>query len=230
MHGRGDHSIEDSGVAERDSGGEVENVSALVDDSSPLPPDAPQEHPSGPVAEIEQHPLSRLDDLRRDFEDHFRENYRRLVAQLYAITLSSREAHDAVQDAYSRAWRRWAQVGAAPDPSAWIRRVAVRSTIRSWRRVLRRRPRPSVDGVDQRTGMLLVALSRMAAPERRCAVLHHMAGVAVAEIAVVEGVPVGTTRARLRRAEQLLGGMLPELSGRPTEDPDDDGDEHGEWE
>lgn len=211
-------------VAERE-GGEVERVSALVDDSSPPQADVPEPHPSGPVAEVEQHVLVTPDDRRRDFEDHFRENYRRLVAQLYAITLHSGEAHGAVQDAYARAWRRWLQVGSSPDPTSWIRRVAVRSTIRSWRRVLGRRPRPAVDGVDHRTGLLLSALSRMPVAERRCVVLHHMAGVPVAEIAAVEGASVGETSARLRRAEVILGDVLPDLSGRTADD-----DQHGEWE
>src|SRR6478672_6161556 len=42
--------------------------------------------------------------LRVDFGAHLEANYRRLVAQLYAITLDPAEAHSVVQDAYSRAW------------------------------------------------------------------------------------------------------------------------------
>src|ERR671922_1104223 len=67
--------------------------------------------------------------LRVDFGAHLEANYQRLVAQLYAITLNPGEAHDVVQDAYSRAWRSWVAIGRSPDPSAWIRRVAVRATM-----------------------------------------------------------------------------------------------------
>ena len=66
-------------------------------------------------------------NLRIDFGAHFESNYQRLVAQLYAITLDAGQAHDAVQDAYARAWRRWVTVGRMPDPSAWVRSVAVSS-------------------------------------------------------------------------------------------------------
>src|SRR6185369_16513601 len=80
----------------------------------------------------------RPDQLRADFGAHFEAHYQRLVAQLYAITLNPAEAHDVVREAYSRAWRKWAEVGASADPAAWVRRVAVRSTMRSWRRTVAR--------------------------------------------------------------------------------------------
>jgi len=55
--------------------------------------------------------------LRADFGAHFEANYQRLVAHLYAITLNPAEAHDVVREAYSRAWRRWAEVGSSADPT-----------------------------------------------------------------------------------------------------------------
>jgi DNA-directed RNA polymerase specialized sigma24 family protein len=66
--------------------------------------------------ELERPPL-RPDELRADFGAHFEANYQRLVAQLYAITLNPAEAHDVVREAYSRAWRRWADVGSSADPT-----------------------------------------------------------------------------------------------------------------
>ena len=218
-----DHSIERRMVAQRDEGGEGggREVSALVDRPGPGPLDAPDPSSgpvSGPVSGdisgsahvVQDSPGAEHADLRRDFGAHFEANYPRLVAQLYAITLDSGEAHDAVQDAYSRAWRRWAEVGSSPDPTAWVRRVAVRTTTRSWRRILRR-SRPPAGGTDEHTTVLLSALSRLPAPERRCVVLHHMAGVSVAEIAAIEGTSTGTASARLRRAQQVVGQALTEL-------------------
>ena len=148
--------------------------------------------------------------LRVDFGAHLEAHYRRLVAQLYAITLDPAEAHSAVQDAYSRAWRSWATVSRSPDATGWVRRVAVHSTTRSWRR-LRPRPRMVGSGPDPRTGALLAALRRLPAPERRCIVLHYMAGAPLQEIAAVESVSVGTTAARLARAQQVVGDGLADL-------------------
>ncbi len=166
--------------------------------------------------------------LRVDFGAHFEANYQRLVAQLYAITLNPGEAHDVVQDAYSRAWRQWATVGRSADPTAWVRRVAVRSTIRSWRRTLARfgigRPRPVGGGDDARTTALLAALQRLPAAERRCVVLSHMAGADLAEIAAVEQVSPGTVQARLARARLVvtegMADVLPEVPG-PAEEYDE---------
>ena len=61
-------------------------------------------------------------NLRIDFGAHFESNYQRLVAQLYAITLDAGQAHDAVQDAYARAWRRWVTVARVKTvKNVWVR-------------------------------------------------------------------------------------------------------------
>jgi RNA polymerase sigma factor (sigma-70 family) len=160
--------------------------------------------------------------LRVDFGAHFEANYQRLVAQVYAITLDAGEAHDAVQDAYSRAWRSWAQVRRTADPAAWVRRVAVRSTIRSWRRILARlglggTARPSGRTVDPRTRALLDALARLPVPERRAVVLFHMVGAPVSEIAALERVSTEKVEARLGRARHVvtegMADVLPAVLG-----------------
>jgi DNA-directed RNA polymerase specialized sigma24 family protein len=164
-------------------------------------------------------------ELRVDFGAHLEANYQRLVAQLYAITLDPGEAHDVVQDAYSRAWRSWVAIGRTPDPSAWIRRVAVRSTIRSWRRWFSRRRRVTGSGADPRTRALLAALGRLSPAERRAVVLFHMADAPVEEIAAIEQASVTLVQARLSRArhvvtegmadvlQDVLGGESPSDSG-----------------
>ncbi len=168
----------------------------------------------GPAA-----PAPSATELRADFGAHVESHYRRLVAQLYAITLDPGEAHDVVQDAYSRAWRSWSTVGRSPDPAAWVRRVAVRSTARSWRRMRERivARAPADDGADPRTAALLAALRRLPAAERRCVVLFYMAGSSVGEIAALEGISRGSVQAHLARARHVvtdgLADVLPEVLG-----------------
>ena len=160
-------------------------------------------------------------ELRVDFGAHLEANYQRLVAQLYAITLDPGEAHDVVQDAYSRAWRSWAAIGRTPDPSAWVRRVAVRSTIRSWRRALARfgigRPRAIGSGVDDRTRAMLKSLARLSPAERRAVVLFHMAGATVEEIAAIEQASETLVNARLTRGRHVvtegMADVLPDVLG-----------------
>lgn len=148
-------------------------------------------------------------ELRVGFGAHLEANYQRLVAQLYAITLDPDEAHGAVQDAYSRAWRNWVVIGRSPDSTAWVRRVAVRTTMRSWRQKLARiglgRPTPPVaEGLDPRTTVLLTALHRLPVPERRSVVLFHMAGLSQGEIAGLEQVSPSTVHTRLSRARRVM--------------------------
>ena len=156
----------------------------------------------------------RPEQLRADFGAHFEAHYQRLVAQLYAITLNPAEAHDVVREAYSRAWRKWAEIGVSTDPAAWVRRVAVRITMRSWRRTVARmvpgRRRALADGGEPRTRAVLLALGRLHDPDRRAVVLVDMAGVPVVEVAALEQVPPGTVAARLSRARRVVGDALAE--------------------
>ncbi|MDT7581642.1 MAG: hypothetical protein QOK35_2906, partial [Pseudonocardiales bacterium] len=156
----------------------------------------------------------RPEQLRADFGAHFEAHYQRLVAQLYAITLNPAEAHDVVREAYSRAWRKWAEIGVSTDPAAWVRRVAVRTTMRSWRRTVARvvpgRRRALADGGEPRTRAVLLALGRLHDAERRAIVLVDMAGVPVVEVAALEQVPPGTVAARLSRARRVVGDALAE--------------------
>ncbi len=179
----------------------------------PVADAGPAEPPRGPQAR----PALRPDQLRADFGAHFEANYQRLVAQLYAITLNPAEAHDVVREAYSRAWRRWAEVGSSGDPTAWVRRVAVRSTMRSWRRTVARlapgrRRGALAEGGEPRTRAALLALGRLSDAERRAVVLVDMAGVPVVEVAALEQVPPGTVAARLSRARRVVGDALADVA------------------
>lgn len=187
---------------------------AAVDDAPAAPDleyaDADEEPADTPV------PL-RADELRADFGAHFEAHYQRLVAQLYAITLNPAEAHEVVREAYSRAWRRWAEIGASADPTAWVRRVAVRSTIRSWRRVAGRvapgrRRRALADAGEPRTRAVLLALGRLGDAERRALVLVDMAAVPVVEVAALERVPPGTVAARLSRGRRVVGDAIADVA------------------
>lgn len=150
-------------------------------------------------------------ELRIDFGAHLEANYQRLVAQMYAITLSAEQAHSVVQDAYSRAWRNWSVIGRSADPTGWVRRVAVRTTMRGWRHMLARfglsSATPKVaEGLDERTTALLTTLRELPAPERRSVVLFHMAGLSPGEIASVEQVSPSTISTRLDRARRVVLG------------------------
>lgn len=177
-------------------------------------------------AMVQQHRTLPHGELRADFGAHLETYYPRLVAQLYAITLNPQDAHDAVQDAYSRAWRRWSALrnrGAVEHEDAavgWVRRVAIRTSMRG--RFLRfgRRRRPAAEETDPRTGALLEALGRLAPPDRRAVVLHHMAGLSPGAVAELEATDEREIGRRLARGREVvtegMAEVLEEIVGAPA--------------
>lgn len=60
---------------------------------------------------------------------------------------------------------------------------------------------------------LVVALRRLPEAQRRAVVLHHVAGLPVADVAAETGVPVGTVKARLSRGRAALAVLLDSEEG-----------------
>lgn len=69
-----------------------------------------------------------------DFDAFYAATAHRLLGQIYAFTGNLGEAEDAVAEAYARAWQRWSTISAYDDPTGWVRTVAVRISVSSWRR------------------------------------------------------------------------------------------------
>lgn len=68
------------------------------------------------------------------FDAFYSGSVRRVTGQLYAMTGSRAEAEDCVQEAYARAWQRWDKVSGYGDPEAWVRTVAYRVSVSTWRK------------------------------------------------------------------------------------------------
>jgi Sigma-70 region 2 len=63
------------------------------------------------------------------FAAFYTASYQRLLGQLFALTGDLAEAENLLQEAYARAFARWAQVRAYDYPEAWVRRVALNPRI-----------------------------------------------------------------------------------------------------
>lgn len=140
-----------------------------------------------------------------------------------AITGREADARDAVQDALVSAWR---ELPALRDPAAfdaWLTRILVNRCRRGLRRAGSVRvqevsfdlvtdeaaPRSPdhVTGVAERQA-LERAFDRLSIDARTILVLHHLDGRALAEIAAVLEVPVGTAKSRLFAARKSLERAL----------------------
>jgi RNA polymerase sigma-70 factor (ECF subfamily) len=153
----------------------------------------------------------------RDFDEFYLGSVRRITAQLVAMLGDSGEAEDAVQEAYARAWQRWDSVSRMDDPAAWVRVVAYRIKVSSWRSAVRRTvahrrhgPPADIPDLSPDSVALVAALRQIPEAQRRAIVLYHLAGLSVEQVAAEVGVPAGTVKARLSRGRAALAHLLGE--------------------
>lgn len=152
-----------------------------------------------------------------DFDEFYAVTAKRLVAAVYAVTGDLGEAEDAVQEAYARAWQRWAKLTAEGDPTPWVRTVALRLAVSTWRKTRNRvrahfrygvpadAPALAPDRV-----ALIAALRELGEEQRTAVVLHHLMDLPVEEVARETGVSNAAVRTRLSRARKALGYRLTE--------------------
>jgi RNA polymerase sigma-70 factor (sigma-E family) len=150
------------------------------------------------------------------FDEFYRSTRQRVHAYLYAVCGDLAEAQDAAQEAYVRAWQRWARLGGYTDPEAWVRTVGRRVLVNRWRQLRagdrargRLGPPPDHPAPSEETVALVAALRQLNTDQRVALVLHHIVELPVALIAAETGVPVGTVKARLSRGRQALAALLP---------------------
>jgi RNA polymerase sigma-70 factor, ECF subfamily len=158
-----------------------------------------------------------------DFDTFYAATSRRLVGQIFAMTGDLGEAEDAVQEAYIRAWRRWPRIRAYDNPEAWLRVVAYRIAVNSWRKARNRLTAHRASRHHELPGLspdlvaLVSALRKIPETQRRAIVLHHLAGLSVEEIAHETGAPTGTVKARLARGRRALAPLVSEFDDNPSQ-------------
>jgi RNA polymerase sigma-70 factor (ECF subfamily) len=155
-----------------------------------------------------------------DFTEFYDATWGGTVACAYAVTGELSAAEESAQEAYTRAWLRWSRLSSYDDPGAWVRRVAIRQAISRWRRarvaasfLATARPTDPAPPPDEDSVALVTALRQLPEAQRRALVLHHLAGLSVAEVAQLERCPQGTVKTRLSRGRAAL---LPLLGSTPN--------------
>jgi RNA polymerase sigma-70 factor, ECF subfamily len=150
----------------------------------------------------------------------------RLYATARLILRQPDRAEDAVQDALVEAWR---DIRGLRDPErldAWLHRLLVRSCHRHARREQRRRV-TEIPVLDlERTGVSAAgvaldaagaladrdeierAFRRLTEEQRTLLALVYYADLSLADVSVVMGVPIGTTKSRHHRAMAALRAAL----------------------
>lgn len=155
-----------------------------------------------------------------DFDEFYHASFRRVVGQVYAMVGSLSEAEDSVQEAFARAWQNWNKISEYGDAEAWVRSVAFKISVSSWRKTVNRltahkrhaAEEDDLPGLSPDRLAVITAL-RLIAPElRQVVVLHHLLDRSVEEISRETGVPAGTVKARLVRGRKELAPHVSEFA------------------
>ena len=164
----------------------------------------------------------------REFDELYDGSFRRLVAQLYALTGDVQEAQDCVQEAFvarlvapthPRPGRASRGLGAHHGTPARGLPLAAYRLRPARPRPRRSAPRPRVAGaVGDIRRRWSPRPQQLPADQRRALVLHHIADLSVADVARETGAPEGTVKARLSGAAPPGGAARgrnpPCLTGR----------------
>jgi RNA polymerase sigma-70 factor, ECF subfamily len=143
----------------------------------------------------------------------------RCYAIAYRILRDVDRAQDAVQQAFLLAWRELPRLRDPERFGVWLHRLLVNACYEELRRYRRWSTNVRVLPVDGPAGSdetisvddrdaLERAFRRLSPEHRAVVVLHHHAGMPLALIAEVAGVPVGTVKSRLHYATRTLRETL----------------------
>jgi RNA polymerase sigma-70 factor (ECF subfamily) len=158
------------------------------------------------------------------FEALYRQHVGRVHALCLRMTGNAAQAQDCVQEAFVQAWRKLSSFQGASAFGTWLYRIAVNEVLGVQRRERRRITHLQVVGEEERTEELEYAHALgveageaidaeqavRALPEgaRNVFVLVGLHGYSHEEAAETLGVAVGTCKAQLHRARQLLTKRL----------------------
>ncbi|MCO7226433.1 RNA polymerase sigma factor [Pleionea sp. CnH1-48] len=154
----------------------------------------------------------------RAFEHLYRTHEKKVYALCLRMCAQVGLAEELTQEAFIKAWRSLAQFRGDSQFGTWLYRLTSNTVISYFRKanllvfdenimeeVLELRPGPEVLG-EQRD--LENAISQLPEKARMIFVLHDVQGYAHNEIADMLDCAVGTSKAQLHRARQLLKGWL----------------------
>ena len=154
------------------------------------------------------------------YEQLYRDHVGRVNGLCLRMTRDRGEAEELVQDVFVRIWDKLGSFRGDSTFSTWVHRVAVNTVIQHLRANARWRdrhdadadPDAAADNTFARTQGADIdlerAITRLPERARMVFVLHDVEGHKHREIADMTGLAVGTCKAHLHRARQILRGAL----------------------
>src|SRR3982075_4543838 len=154
-----------------------------------------------------------------DFERLYQASYGKILGTLTAMLGDRAAAEDCAQDAFERAYKKWATWQPIAPAEAWVHRIAINAAVSHQRKmrlrevgeVIRRIGRPGLPPDPQELGEhrdLATALAKLPPKQAAAIVLRHYHGYTNRAIAQALGIPERTVASRLAVAKERLRVML----------------------
>jgi len=163
--------------------------------------------------------------LDREFEARLRDSSGLAFSIAYGVLRNRQDAEEVAQDAFARAFRRFAQLRDRQRFRAWLTRITWRLAIDRWRADRRRVAREQATAVDpiapsaeqvaearERSIMVWRAIDALPDKLRITIVLATIEGHDTREVAALLRIPEGTVKSRLFQARKHLAAALRELT------------------
>jgi RNA polymerase sigma-70 factor (ECF subfamily) len=154
-----------------------------------------------------------------NFDEFYGASAVRVVRHCYALTGNLADAQDIAQEAFARAWQRWASVRDYASPEAWVRQVATNLATSRWRRDRTARAaarelagQQYIPEIGPDTVALVAGLRTLPEKQRVVLVLHYLADMSVGQIAAELGCPAGSVKAWLSRGRAGLAAAMSECA------------------
>jgi RNA polymerase sigma-70 factor, ECF subfamily len=172
------------------------------------------------LAEQVAAPIVSVDEqLEREFEVRLIESATLAFRVAYGVLRNRADAEDVAQDAFAKAYRRFAQLRERQRFRAWLVRITWRLALDRQRADRRRAVRESAHARDQpsatvetteddRAERLWRAVDSLPEKLRIAIILANVEGHDIGEMSVLLGVPEGTVKSRLYLARQRLMEQL----------------------
>jgi RNA polymerase sigma-70 factor (sigma-E family) len=167
---------------------------------------------------MKHRPAGTASGAEQDFRTFVQEIAASLHRTAYLLCGDWYLADDLVQEALAKAYSHWRKVQEAENPSAYVRRILINESRRSWRRNRNTAAHPADDPADiavadmsdsvVNRAELIQALQSLSVRQRATVVLRFLEGLSERETAAALGCSEGTVKSQTSRALIKLKSVL----------------------
>ncbi|MGQ0629921.1 MAG: RNA polymerase sigma factor [Sporichthyaceae bacterium] len=159
--------------------------------------------------------VDRREQCGGDFEAFYLGTHNSIVRVAYRLTRDSGDAEDIAQEAFTRAYMRWATVKTFDSPKAWVATVATNLALSRLRRIkiaaakmVQHSGEALQEGGPELRMDVVRALSKLPQKQKVVLVLHYIGDISIRDIAIQTGSTEAGVKTSLHRGRQKLADLI----------------------